>query len=319
MARRIGILMDPIGAINPKKDSSFAMLLEAARRGHELSYIEQGGLSIRDGRAQARARALTVRDTPTDWHTLGPAEPIELGRLDVILARKDPPFDAEYLYDTHVLDLAARAGAWVVNDPQALRDANEKLYAQAFPQCTPPTLVARDQAALRDFVDEVGSAVLKPLDGMAGRGIFKTGRDDPNLNVIVETLTAEGTRLAMAQRFIPEAAAGDKRILLIDGEPVPYALARIPQGRDFRGNMARGGKAVGQPLSERDRWICAEVGPELRRRGLVFVGLDVIGDYLTEINVTSPTGIRELDRQFGINIAGLLFDALEAGLERRGR
>jgi glutathione synthase len=319
MATRIGILMDPIGAITPKKDSSFAMLLEAARRGHEIAYIEQGGLSIRDGRAWADARALTVRDSPSDWHTLGATERIDLGSLDVILARKDPPFDGEYLYDTHVLDLAARAGAWVVNDPQALRDANEKLYAQSFPQCAPPTLVARDQAALRDFVDEVGNAVLKPLDGMAGRGIFKTGRDDPNLNVIVETLTAEGTRLAMAQAFIPEAAAGDKRILLIDGEPVPYALARIPQGRDFRGNMARGGKAVGQPLSERDRWICAEVGPELRRRGLMFVGLDVIGDFLTEINVTSPTGIRELDRQFGINIAGMLFDAIEAGLERRRR
>ncbi len=311
--------MDPIGSINPKKDSSFAMLLEAARRGHDLVYIEAGGLAIRDGRAWARAQPLRVHDRPSDWHVLGPPEPIDLGSLDVILARKDPPFDAEYLYDTHVLDLAARAGAWVINDPQALRDANEKLYAQAFPQCTPPTLVARDQSALRAFVDEVGHAVLKPLDGMGGRGVFKTSREDPNLNVILETLTADGTRMAMAQRFIPEAAAGDKRILLIDGEPVPYALARIPQGREFRGNMARGGKAVGQPLSDRDRWICAEVGPALRRRGLVFVGLDVIGDYLTEINVTSPTGIRELDRQFGINIAGLLFDALEAGLARRRR
>lgn len=317
MAYRIGILMDPLGSINPAKDSSVAMLLEAARRGHALYCFEQRGLALRDGRPCAQARPLAVDAEASPWFRLGAPHELPLDALDVVLMRKDPPFDAEYLYDTLLLELAARRGVWVINDPQALRDANEKLYAQAFPQCAPPTIVARELALLRDFVDATGAVVLKPLDGMAGRSIFRSGPDDPNLNVILETLTADGARLTMAQRFIPEASAGDKRILLIDGEPVPWALARIPQGRDFRGNIARGGKAVAQPLSARDRWICAEVGPELKRRGLVFVGLDVIGDYLTEINVTSPTGIRELDRQCGINIAGLLFDAIEAGLARR--
>ena len=312
--------MDPIGAIKPKKDSTFAMLLEAQRRGHRLAYLTQGDLQVRDGVALGRVAPLSVREDPAAWYTLGEPAWQPLAGLDVVLARKDPPFDNHFLHDTLVLDLAARDGLLVVNAPQALRDANEKLYAQAFPQCCPPTCVARDPAVLRAFVREMGDAVLKPLDGMAGRSIFKTRGDDPNLNVILETLTHDGRELAMAQRFVPEAVLGDKRILLIDGEPVPYALARIPQGTDVRGNMARGGKAVGQPLSERDRWICAEVAPELRRRGLLFVGLDVIGDYLTEINVTSPTGIRELDAQFGLNIGGLLFDrieALRAGASRR--
>jgi glutathione synthase len=319
MSLDIGVLMDPIGSIRTKKDSTFAMLLEARRRGHRLHYLQQGDLGVRDGRAIGRSAALEVREDPTSWFTLGEAAWAPLGRLDLLLARKDPPFDAPFLHDTLVLDLAEREGVLVVNRPQSLRDANEKLYAQWFPQCSPPTLVARDPGALRAFVREVGDAVLKPLDGMGGRGIFKTRGDDPNLNVILETLTHEGRELAMAQRFVPEAALGDKRILLIDGEPVPYALARIPQGTDFRGNMARGGKAVGQPLSDRDRWICEQVAPELRARGLWFVGLDVIGDYLTEINVTSPTGIRELDAQFGLNIAGVLFDRLEAVRAERPR
>jgi glutathione synthase len=312
MALDIGVLMDPIGAIKTQKDSTFAMLLEAQRRGHRLHYLCQGDLAVRDGRAIGRCAALRVREDPASWFSLGEPAWRPLGTLDLLLARKDPPFDAAFLHDTLVLDLAAREGCLVVNRPQSLRDANEKLYAQWFPQCSPPTLVAREPAALRAFVQEVGDAVVKPLDGMGGRGIFKTRGDDPNLNVILETLTHEGRELAMAQRFVPEAALGDKRILLIDGEPVPYALARIPQGTDFRGNMARGGKAVGQPLSDRDRWICEQVAPQLRARGLWFVGLDVIGDYLTEINVTSPTGIRELDAQFGLNIAATLFDRLEA-------
>ena len=310
--------MDPIGAIKPKKDSTFAMLLEAQRRGHRLQYLTQGDLQVRDGVALGRCAGLGVKDDAAGWYTLAAPAWRPLAELDVVLARKDPPFDGHFLHDTLVLEFAARAGTLVVNAPQALRDANEKLYAQAFPQCCPPTCVARDAEVLRAFVREVGDAVLKPLDGMAGRSIFKTRGDDPNLNVILETLTRDGQELAMAQRFVPEAVLGDKRILLIDGEPVPYALARIPQGTDFRGNMARGGKAVGQPLSERDRWICAQVAPELRRRGLVFVGLDVIGDYLTEINVTSPTGIRELDAQCGLNIAALLFDRIEA-LHAQGR
>jgi glutathione synthase len=295
------------------------MLLEAQRRGHRLFQLGQGDLAVRDGAAIGRLAPLRVRDDPASWFTLGEPAWKPLAGLDVVLARKDPPFDADFLHDTLVLDLAERDGALVVNRPQALRDANEKLFAQWFPQCSPPTLVAREAAALRAFVREVGEAVVKPLDGMGGRSIFKTRGDDPNLNVILETLTREGRELTMAQRFVPEAALGDKRILLIDGEPVPYALARIPQGTDFRGNMARGGKAVGQPLSDRDRWICEQVAPTLRARGLWFVGLDVIGDYLTEINVTSPTGIRELDAQFGLNIAGALFDRIEALRAERPR
>jgi glutathione synthase len=236
--------------------------------------------------------------------------------MDVVLMRKDPPVDAQFIYDTMVLDAAQRAGVRVINNPQALRDCNEKLFTLEFPQCVAPTLVARDAGELRRFVAEHGEVVLKPLDGMGGRGIFRVKVGDSNLNSMLETLLAggmhgEGRHLAIAQKFIPAISAGDKRILLIDGEPVPYALARIPQGDEFRGNLAAGGRGVGVPLSERDRWIAAEVAPELRRRGLRFVGLDVIGDYLTEINVTSPTCARELDAQFGLNIAGLLFDAIE--------
>jgi glutathione synthase len=312
MTLAIGVLMDAIGAIKIKKDSTFAMLLEAQRRGHRLVYLTQGDLAVRDGRALGHGADLRVADDPAGWYELGPQRWLPLRELDVVLARKDPPFDAVFLHDTLVLDLAEREGVRVLNRPQSLRDANEKLFAQWFPQCSPPTLVARDRDALRAFVREVGEVVVKPLDGMGGRSIFKTRGDDPNLNVILETLTGEGRDLVMAQRFVPEAVLGDKRILLIDGEPVPFALARIPQGTDFRGNMARGGKAVGQPLSDADRRICSVVAPELRRRGLLFVGLDVIGDFLTEINVTSPTGIRELDAQFGLNIAGLLFDRIEA-------
>jgi glutathione synthase len=226
--------------------------------------------------------------------------------------RTDPPVDGEYLYDTQVLALAQDAGVLVVNDPRGLRDLNEKLATLLFPHCCPPTRVARDPAELRAFVDEQGQVVCKPLDGMGGRSIFRTATDDPNLNVILETLTGNGRRMAVAQRYLPEIVDGDKRILLVDGEPVDYCLARIPQGDEFRGNLAAGGRGEGRPLSERDRWIAAQVGPEMKRRGMVFVGLDVIGDYLTEVNVTSPTCIRELDAQFGINIASILFDAIES-------
>jgi glutathione synthase len=315
MSRALAVLMDPIAAIKTKKDSTFAMLLEAQRRGWTLNYMTQGDLAIRDGRAFARLAPLVVRDDPADWYTLGPAQWVELAeRVQLVLARKDPPVDEQFIYDTMVLELAQRAGVLVANDPQGLRDANEKLYTLHFPQCCAPTLVARDMAELRRFVAEHDRTVLKPLDGMGGRGIFVSQRGDPNLNSILETLTVSGRRLALAQKFIPEITAGDKRILLIDGEPVPYALARIPQGDDFRGNLAAGGRGVGVPLSDRDRWIAAQVAPELVRRGMRFVGLDVIGDWLTEINVTSPTCIRELDGEFGLNIAGLLFDRLEATL-----
>ena len=253
-----------------------------------------------------------MRDSRAEWFSIGPAAPRPFAAGDLVLMRKDPPVDADYLHDTQILGLAQRQGARVVNDPRGLRDLNEKLAALLFPQCCPPTLVSRDPAALKAFVNTHGEAVLKPLDGMGGRSIFRAHAGEPNLNVILETLTAGGTHLAMAQRFLPEIKEGDKRILLVDGEPVDYSLARIPQGDEFRGNLAAGGRGEGRPLSERDRWIAAQVGPEMRRRGMRFVGLDVIGDWLTEVNVTSPTCIRELDAQFGLNIAGQLFDALEA-------
>lgn len=312
MARRLAVLMDAIADIKIAKDTTFALLLEAQRRGHALHYLGHGDLAIRDGRAWGRLSGLAVRDDPADWYTLGEAEWSDLGDMDIILARKDPPVDSQFIYDTQVLQIARDAGVLVVNDPQGLRDANEKLFAQHFPQCCAPTLVARDAAELRRFAAEHGKVVLKPLDGMGGRSIFLSAHGDPNLNVILETLTDNGQAFAMAQKFIPEISAGDKRILMVDGEPVPYALARIPQGDEFRGNLAAGGKGVGVPLSDRDRWIASQVGPELRRRGMLFVGLDVIGDWLTEVNVTSPTCLRELDAQFGLNIAAMLFDVMES-------
>ena len=310
------VVMDPIAHIKIAKDTTFAMLLEAQRRGHRLHYVRPGGLSLHGGVAMAQVAPLQVRDDKADWFTLGEFAPLAFGPGQIVLMRKDPPFDGEYLYDTHVLGIAQQAGALVVNDPQGLRDFNEKLAALLFPQCSPPTRVSRDAAELKAFVHEHGQAVLKPLDGMGGRSIFRSGTGDPNLNVILETLTEGGRKLALAQRFIPDITAGDKRILLVDGEPVDYCLARIPQGDEFRGNLAAGGRGEGRPLSERDRWIANQVGPEMKRRGMRFVGLDVIGDYLTEVNVTSPTCVRELDAQFGLNIAGQLFDAIEAGLTR---
>ncbi|UXI69359.1 glutathione synthase [Tahibacter amnicola] len=313
-ARTLAVLMDPIATIKPKKDTTLALLLEAQRRGWQLRYCTHGDLAIRNGSAWARLAPLVVRDSSSDWFELGPAEWLDLKSVQLVLARKDPPVDAQFLYDTMVLELAQREGVLVANDPRGLRDANEKLFTLQFPLCVAPTLVARDSAELRRFVAEHGEVVLKPLDGMGGRGIFRSHRGDPNLNSILETLTVNGRQFALAQKFIPEISAGDKRILMVDGEPVPYALARIPQGDDFRGNLAAGGRGEGVPLSDRDRWIAAQVGPELKRRGMVFVGLDVIGDWLTEINVTSPTCARELDAQFGLNIAGSLFDCLESKL-----
>lgn len=317
MSASLVVVMDPIAAIHPHKDTTLALLLEAQRRGYALLYATQDALAIRDGAAWGRLAPLEVRDDEREWFRLGAEQWQPLAGIDIALARKDPPVDAQFLYDTMVLELAQAAGVQVVNDPRGLRDANEKLFALRFPQCCAPTLVAREAAELKRFVAEQGEVVLKPLDGMGGRSIFRSRHGDPNLNVILETLTSNGHAFAIAQKFIPEISAGDKRILMIDGEPVPWALARIPQGDEFRGNLAAGGKGVGVPLSERDRWIAAQVGPELVRRGLRFVGLDVIGDWLTEVNVTSPTCARELDAQFGINIAGLLFDRLAAGATRR--
>lgn len=321
MALTVAVLMDPIGAIKIAKDTTFAMLLEAQRRGHALLYMEQGDLAVRDGRAWARLAPLTVKDDPSGWFSLGEARWRELAEVDVVLMRKDPPVDSQFIYDTMVLSLAQRAGVAVVNDPQALRDCNEKMYALDFGQCMAPTLLSRDKADLRAFVAEHGEVVLKPLDGMGGRGIFRVRTGDSNLNSMLETLLSGGlhngaghAQFVMAQKFIPQISAGDKRILVVDGEAVPYALARIPQGDEFRGNLAAGGRGEGVPLTERDRWIVSQVAPELTRRGLLFVGLDVIGDYLTEINVTSPTCARELDKQFGLNITGQMFDAVERQL-----
>ena len=316
MTLSVGVLMDPIGAIKVAKDTSFAMLLEAQRRGHSLHYLEQGDLALRDGAPWGRMATLEVHDDPRSWYSMGTAQWRDLRELDVMLMRKDPPVDEQFIYDTMVLEVAQHGGVAVINDPRSLRDCNEKLFALQFAQCIAPTLVSRDADELRRFTGEHGEVVLKPLDGMGGRGIFRARRGDSNLNSMLETLLGgdahgAGRQFAIAQKYIPEISAGDKRILVIDGEPVPYALARIPQGDEFRGNLAAGGRGEGVPLSARDRWIVDQVAPELRRRGLRFVGLDVIGDYLTEINVTSPTCVRELDAQFGLNIAGQLFDAIE--------
>ncbi|MEO5628545.1 MAG: glutathione synthase [Thermomonas sp.] len=308
------VVMDPIASIKPAKDSTFAMLLAAQRRGHRLHYVVPGALSLRGARAVAECMTLRVTEDAKHYFDLGSSSQLEFGPVHVVLMRTDPPVDANYIHDTQILSIAQRQGALVVNDPQGLRDFNEKLAALLFPQCCPETLVSRIPAALKAFVGEHGEAVLKPLDGMGGRSIFRARAGEANLNVILETLTDGGRHLAMAQRYLPEITEGDKRILLVDGEPVDYCLARIPQGDEFRGNLAAGGRGEGRPLTDRDRWIAAQVGPEMKRRGMLFVGLDVIGDYLTEVNVTSPTCIRELDAQFGLDIAGSLFERIEARL-----
>jgi len=310
-ALKTGVVMDPISGIKSYKDSTFAMLLEAQRRGHELWYMEPGDLTVTGGVASGHMRRLSVRDETDDWFTLDQAGHLELGGLDFLLMRKDPPFDMDYVYTTYILDLAEKAGVTVVNRPQALRDANEKCFITQFPQCCVPALITRSSVEIKEFVHAHGLSVVKPLDGMGGESIFQVRTDDPNLNVILETITAGDRDLVMVQQYIPEITQGDKRILVVNGEPVPYALARIPGEGDFRGNLAKGGTGVGVALTDRDRWIVGEVAPELVRRGILFAGLDVIGDWLTEINVTSPTCIRELDEQYGLNIAGELFDALE--------
>ncbi len=316
MSIKLGIVMDPIESIKVSKDSSFAMLLAAQARGWQLFYMEQKDLFLRDGRTFAAVRGLTVEDRTSDWFSHGPREEIDLSTLDVVLMRKDPPLDMEFLYTTYLLELAEAEGLLVVNRAASLRNSNEKLFTAWFPQCCVPTLVSREPQRLRAFLGEYRDVILKPLDAMGGASIFRVRDDDPNTSVILETLTDHGRRTAMAQRFIPEISAGDKRILMIDGEPVPWALARIPADGETRGNLAAGGRGEGVALSERDRWICAQVGPELRRRGLLFVGLDVIGDYLTEINVTSPTCIRELDRLYNLDIAGQLMNVIAARLEQ---
>lgn len=310
MTVRIGVVMDPIQDIHFKKDTSLAMLWAARQRGWTVEYMEQSDLYMAGGEARARVRQLDVRMDPDDWFTFGREADIALGDLDAILMRKDPPVDREFLMATYILEAAERQGALVVNPTQALRDCNEKLFATRFTECTPPLIVTRSAERLRAFHAEHRDVIMKPVDGMGGRSIFRVREDDFNLGVIIETLTQNGEHQCMAQKYIPEIREGDKRILLIEGEPVPYALARIPSAGENRGNLAAGGRGEGRELTARDREICAAVAPVLREKGLIFVGIDVIGDYLTEINVTSPTCVRELDAAFGIDIAGQLMDAI---------
>jgi len=316
MTIKLGVVMDPISTINPKKDSTLAMMLEAQRRGWELAYMEQRDLFVDQGLARARMREVTVHEDLGHWFDLGPERTTALDELDAILMRRDPPFEMEYIYATYILELAERRGVLVVNKPESLRNWNEKLSTAHFPQCAPPTLVARERSLLREFAQQHDEVVIKPLDAMGGSSVFRLHRKDPNLNVALEIMTQHDSRTVMAQRFLPEIRSGDKRVLLIEGQPVPHALARIPAEGETRGNLAAGARAEGVPLSSRDRWICDQVGPTLRAKGLIFVGLDVIGDYLTEINVTSPTGIRELDRLFSLNISANLMDAVAARLAR---
>jgi glutathione synthase len=318
--KRLGVVMDPISAITFAKDSTLAMLLAAQARGFELSYLEQRDLLLRDGVAMGRMRALSVRPDPTSWFTLGEPRLAPLSELDCLLMRKDPPFDTEYIYTTYILERAEAAGVLVVNRPQGLRDMNEKVYTAWFPQCCAPTLITRDMGLMAAFLHEHAKIVVKPLHGMGGSSIFVLETHDLNAHVVFETLTDYGRRFAIAQRYLPEiVSSGDARVLLIDGEPLPYALARMPSAEDHRGNLAAGAKGVGRPLRERDRWLAGQIGPALAARGMLFVGLDVIGDFVTEINVTSPTGIRELDKQFGLSIGELLMAAIERHLSARGR
>ena len=313
---RVAVVMDPIEDIKPAKDTTLAMMLAAQRRGWELAYLELGHMWLRDGVAMARTHAIEVRDDPHDWFTRGEPRIERLGGFDAILMRKDPPFDTEYIYSTYILERAEVEGALVVNRPQGLRDMNEKVYTAWFPECCAPTLITRDMADMHAFLQEHGRAVCKPLYGMGGRSIFVLDAGDKNASVVFETLTEYGTRYAIVQRYIPDIVkTGDARVILVDGEPVPYALARIPTATDNRGNLAAGAKGVGRPLDDRDRWLAGRIGPALKERGMLFVGLDVIGGFVTEINVTSPTGVRELDRQFGLDVAARLMDAIAV---RRG-
>lgn len=312
---KLAVVMDPIADIKYAKDSTLAMLLSAAANGFELWYLELGDLMLRDGVACGHARPLIVRANPERWFELAPAQTLRLGDFEVILMRKDPPFDTEYIYATYILQRAEAQGSLVVNKPQGLRDMNEKVFTAWFPQCCAPTLITRDMTDMQAFLREHQKIVCKPLDGMGGRSIFVTEQGDKNTNVIFETLTGYGQRFAMVQRYLPDiVTTGDSRILLVDGQAIPYALARIPSSEDNRGNLAAGATGVGRPLTDRDRFLTEQIGPTLAAQGMLFVGLDVIGGFVTEINVTSPTGIRELDSQFGIDIATLLMTAIQRRL-----
>jgi glutathione synthase len=320
MALRIGVLMDPIATINTKKDTTLGLLRAASAAGHQLTYLEQADLTVRNGETMASLRSLTVYDDDTAWYAMGERYDASLSTLDVVLMRKDPPFDMEFFYTTQLLEDAERRGTLIVNRCASLRDCNEKLFATQFPECCPPLLVSRDPTALKAFHAEHGDVIFKPLDGMGGQSIFRVKENDPNLNVILETLTDNGGVTIMAQQYLPAIKDGDKRVLMINGEAVPFCLARLPMAGENRGNLAAGGSGIVQPLSDRDRWIAEKVGPTLREKGLLFVGLDIIGDYLTEINVTSPTCMREIDRAKNTQIAEQLIACIEREVSgSRGR
>ncbi|MCL4144659.1 UNVERIFIED_CONTAM: hypothetical protein GTU68_054139 [Idotea baltica] len=308
---KIGVIMDPIGSINIKKDSTFEMIWQAQQLGWQVEYFEINDLSIENGVALGQSKTLTVFQDPENWYKLSPPSQIELGKLDAILMRKDPPFDMEYVYSTYLLELAEQQGALIVNSPQALRDCNEKAYCAWFPDVCPETLISRDADQFRQFLNTHQDIILKPLDGMGGASIFRVQLNSANTSVILETLTQHGQKFAMAQRYLPEIADGDKRILMVDGKAIDYALARIPAKGETRGNLAAGGTGVAQPLSESDHKIAQRVGPELRKRNILFAGLDVIGNCLTEINITSPTCIKEINAQYNTNIALDLLMAIQ--------
>ncbi|HIF9190127.1 TPA: glutathione synthase [Photobacterium damselae] len=313
---KLGIVMDPIESINIKKDSSFAMMMEAQRRGWEIHYMEMNDLSLEQGKAVARTRVVSLKEDPNGWFEFQSEQEVALSELDAVLMRKDPPFDTEYIYATYILERAEVEGTLIVNKPQSLRDCNEKLFTAWFPELTPTTMVTRRADKIKAFHQQHGDVILKPLDGMGGSSIFRVMNGDPNVSVIIETLTNMGQNYCMAQTFVPDISNGDKRILVVDGEPMPYCLARIPAKGETRGNLAAGGRGEARPLSETDRRIAEAVAPTLKEKGLIFVGLDVIGDKLTEINVTSPTCIREIEAAFDISITGKLMDAIERRLGR---
>lgn len=310
MQKLLGVVMDSIESINFKKDTTLALLLAAQTHGYELFYMEQGNLYLENSIPLAKMKRLKVDADPRKWFEVGAPMMKPLSDLDVILMRKDPPFDAEFIYSTYILEAAERLGTLIVNKPQSLRDCNEKVFATQFPQCTPPLLVSSDQALLKQFLQDHHEVVYKPLDGMGGTSIFRVKKGDQNLNVILETLTNYGQNTIMAQRFLPEIIAGDKRILVVDGKIIPFCLARIPMQGEFRGNLAAGGNGMVQPLTERDLWIAQQIAPSLKEKGLIFVGLDIIGDYLTEINVTSPTCVREIDEAENTAIGEELMNAI---------
>ncbi len=312
---KLGIVMDPISSINIKKDTSFAMMLEAQRRGYEIHYMEMDDLYLHQGEARAQTKIVKLDENPQKWYEFTQEQDIKLSELDAILMRKDPPFDTEYIYATYILERAEEAGSLIVNKPQSLRDCNEKLFTAWFPELTPDTLVTRSAKKLREFHQKHGDVIFKPLDGMGGASIFRMKQDDPNVGVIIETLTEHGKRFCMAQNYLPAIKQGDKRVLVVDGEPVPYCLARIPAKGETRGNLAAGGSGEARPLTESDWAIARAVAPTLKEKGLIFVGLDIIGDRLTEINVTSPTCAREIEVAFDISIMGMLMDAIEKRLK----